>query len=353
MLPPIQINSRIETVSSYRPLRIESILEPVANFRLFTLEPCDGLPLDYQAGQYLTLAAHVGRQEIRRSYSLTSAPALGERPCIGVRRIENGMFSRWLFQLEPGNILQSAAVGGLFVLPADLTSDLVLLAAGTGITPIFSLLKSALHHYPHRRVTLLYSSQTPMATIFREELLTLAEARPNFSLRFFFSNHADLWRARINPELLLRLIDELSIDRGSLFYVCGPEAYMRMCIFTLREAGVADENIRKENFVVRSSPASFHRPPDMDQHAVYLHRGDISSLVHVRYPRSILDAGLEAGLAMPYSCKSGVCGNCVATCVSGRVWMSVNEVLTDNDLRKNLVLTCTGFPVAGDVHLQL
>ncbi len=323
---------------------------------MFTLEPADGAPLIYEAGQYLTLREHSGMEEIRRSYSMVSAPLLNEPPAIGVKRLDNGAFSRLLFRLKKGNILTSTGTGGLFTLPETVESQrFIFLAAGAGITPVFSLVKTLLKLSPSTSVTLIYSNHSPERTVFIRELLALENRYSNFTIEFLFSTTKDLRRARLNPELLLQLLGQYYLPGSvpTLFYICGPEAYMRMCLFTLKEAGILEENIRRENFVTRKKDPSYAMPPDKHRHQVIINRKGEKTTLQVQYPQTILAAAKQAGLVLPYSCETGICGNCAAQCVSGTVWMSNNEVLTDKDIRDKLVLTCTGYPVFGDVILKL
>jgi ferredoxin-NADP reductase len=323
---------------------------------LFTLEPTDGHRLDYVSGQYITLVEHEGLEEVRRSYSMTSAPILQEPLTIGVKRLENGSFSRLLFRLKTGSIIKATGSGGFFALPENISAGrkFFFLAAGAGITPVFSIIKTALALHPDISVTLIYSNHSPAHTVFFQELSGLAQANNNFRVEFLFSNNADLARARLSPELLFQLLDEYHADAtNGLFYICGPESYMRMCVFALREAGVADEQIRKENFIVRKKELSYNIPPDQQPHEVIIEVNGQMTALKVQYPVSILETAKRSGLALPYSCQSGVCGNCVARCISGAIWMSNNEVLTASELKEQLVLTCTGFPVFGDVLLKI
>lgn len=346
---------RIEQPSPYQQLRISVIEEPVKDFRLFTLLPVDGGNISYSAGQYITLKEHGGIEEVRRSYSMVSAPLLREPMTIGVKRLENGAFSRLLFRLKPGNILTATGTGGLFTLPATVHTGqrFVFLAAGAGITPIFPLIKTLLALYPGNSVLLLYSNSSSGQTVFLRELMVLEKDHPDFKIEFFFSDDKDLRRARLNSELLFHLLDRYGVGRDTLFYLCGPEAYMRMCLFSLREAGVLDEQIKKENFVIRKKDPAYNKPPDEGPHEVIIDISGRMIPLRVQYPLSILETAKRSGVALPYSCEAGICGNCVARCIAGAVWMSNNEVLTPADLKEKLVLTCTGFPVFGDVVLKI
>lgn len=341
----------------YQTLTIETIQEEIEGFKTFTFRPGHGIR--YKAGQYLTFVQPAPDEEVRRSYSIVSAPLLDEPLTIGVRRIENGLFSRKLIDHAlPGDQLLTTGAGGLFTLPDDTAGirQIFFLAAGSGITPIYSLLKTVLHcHHPLQAV-LVYSNPSPEKTIFLSALTALERDFPErFQLRFLFSNSADLATARLNRELLAQLAkahSRASFEQ-TLFFLCGPEAYMRMCTYTLREEGVPNENIRRENFFVPGKRPPRNEPPDKRTHLVTIRYGEEQYQVDVAYPDSILQAARKKQIVLPYSCETGRCGNCAARCLAGQVWMSYNEVLTEKDVQNGLTLTCVGHPVNGDVQLEI
>ena len=339
----------------YKKLRILQVKEEVKDFKILVFE--EGHGITYKAGQYLTLVRTENGSEIRRSYSITSSPVLNEPLSIGVKRVENGMFSRALVDYaRPGDELVTTGSGGLFVLPENLPpqQQLFFLAAGSGITPIFSLLKTALYGYPFLSAVLVYSNASEEKAIFLNELKKLQAAFPGrFRLELLFSNSADLFRARLHRDLIFSLLNQYVQGIETLYYLCGPESYMRLCTYTLQEFGVASTQIRKENFYTGHLVRRDASPPDQESHSALIRLQNSTYAVDVRYPDSILRAAQKVGLVLPYSCEAGRCGNCVARCVSGTVWHSYNEVLTEKELQQGLVLTCVGHPVGGDVVLEI
>ena len=341
----------------YKTIRIKEIKEEVKGFKTFSFE--EGHGLSYQSGQYITLVQNVKGEEVRRSYSICSSPQLGEPLTIGVKRVENGLFSRQLIDYaRPGDEWTTTGAGGLFVLPADVENyeQVFFLAAGSGITPIYSLIKTVLHRHPQLSAVLIYSNASPAKTVFLESLQKLKnEFEGRFGLEFLYSNNPKLERARLYRELLLELTDKLGVTEKTktLFYICGPEAYMRMCIYTLQAIGVPRNNIKRENFVIYNVSPKQVLPPDKAAHQVNINFGDKKYELTVLYPDAILKAAKKKGIQLPYSCEVGRCGNCVARCVKGSVWHSYNEVLTDKELEQGLILTCVGHPVGGDVELTL
>jgi len=341
-----------------KTIRIKEIKEEVKGFKTFVFE--EGHRINYKAGQYLTLLQNSpDGEEVRRSYSITSSPELNELLSIGVKRVENGFFSRQLIDgAKAGDELRTTGSGGLFILPDDIQNfeQIFFFAAGSGITPIYSLVKTALHGHPHLLLELIYSNASAGKTIFLKPLQELQKIFPlRFHLKLLFSDSADLFKARLHRERILEFLNQLSvINRNEiLFYICGPENYMRLCTYTLRETGIHPNNIKKENFIIYTVPKRDTLPPDKEERKVQIHLGRRTHEIIVRYPDSILKAAKKQGVQLPYSCEAGRCGNCVAKCVKGNIWHSYNEVLTEKELQKGLVLTCVGHPVGGDAKLEI
>ncbi|HEV7331832.1 MAG TPA: 2Fe-2S iron-sulfur cluster-binding protein [Flavisolibacter sp.] len=341
----------------YHHLRVKTIKEEVRDFKTIVFE--EGHNIRYKAGQYITLVRFENGEELRRSYSITSSPVLGEPLSIGVKRVENGAFSRRLIdRTQPGDELLSTGSGGFFVLPDDASryGQLFFFAAGSGITPVLSLIKTALHAFAHIRVVLVYSNASVEKAVYLKDLQALQQHFGNrFSLETLFSNAADLSRARLHRDLLLSYLEQFAGEEGSntLYYICGPESYMRLCIYTLQEAGVDSSHIRKENFYFSNQVRRDAFPPDTENHLAVIRLGNAEYSIPVDYPDAILKAAKKQGLVLPYSCEAGRCGNCVAKCVQGTIWHSYNEVLTEKELAQGLILTCVGHPVGGNVILEI
>lgn len=341
----------------YKPVIIGQIHEEIEGFKTFTFK--EGHGIKYKAGQYLTFVKKTSNDDIRRSYSIVSSPLLNEPLTVGVKRIENGIFSRELIDhAKIGDELLTTGAGGFFTLP-DNTSNIqqiFFLAAGSGITPIYSLLKTVLNFHQHIHVVLIYSNPSSQKTIFFSQLNKLKQKfTKRFHLQFLFSNSIDLLMARLNRELLVELTKAhslFSFDQ-TLFYLCGPEAYMRMCTYTLQEQNVPKENIRKEDFIIHSKKLLKSDPPDKKSHLVTIEYDTEVYQLNVQYPDSILQAAKKQNINLPYSCEVGRCGSCAAKIIEGRVWLSYDEVLTQKDLQSGLTLTCVGHPVDGDVKLKI
>ena len=341
----------------YKKVCIEHIREDTADTRTFFLSVADKDLLVYEAGQFLTFVFTKPTGEERRSYSISSAPALHEPLSITVKRLENGEYSRWLFDyVRPGQLLTTTGAAGFFVLPAEPQQyrEIFFIAAGSGITPILPLIKTALHLHKYLRLVLIYSNRSRETTIFYDELAQLAAAFPDrFVIEFLYSSAVNLEKARLGKWLLGKLLNQFSKAplSDTLFYTCGPFDYMRMVTITLLEHRVPLQHIKKENFVPLKI-VSKTLPPDTHQHCVTIHMQHKTYQLQTQYPQTILAAAKKAGITLPYSCESGRCGSCAATCTMGKVWMSYNEVLMDDEINKGRILTCVGYPVEGDIELN-
>jgi ring-1,2-phenylacetyl-CoA epoxidase subunit PaaE len=345
-------------MNGYIPLKIVSVKTETDDCKTFVLEPADGSKLTCQAGQFLTLVFPKGAGEDRRSFSISSTPILDEPLSITVKKIANGEYSRKLVDYaRVGDILQTIGASGFFTEPDNIESfrQLVFIAAGSGITPIYSLIKTVLVKYPEIRVLLIYGNRTKANTIFHKELEALAiQYKERFIIEWLFSTALNLEKARLSKWLLEKMLQKYMVlpAVANLFYLCGPYEFMRMAGIELLEDGIPAANIRKEIFNP-FKPVIKQLPPDTDAHMVTITTGEKNYSLKVQYPQTILQAIKKAGIAVRYSCEAGKCGTCVAHCSSGVVWMSSNEVLMEDEIAKGKVLTCVGYPVNGDVVLEL
>lgn len=339
-------------------LFVKEITQETPDFKTFTLVPPPGESIGYKAGQYLTLLHPHHPEEIRRSYSIVSSPELAEELKIGVKRIPNGIFSRLLIDsVQVGDELLTIGAAGFFTFPEDIDkySQVFFLAAGSGITPVLSLLKTVLFRHPKVNVVLIYSNSSPETALYLREINSLLQQFPlTFKLEAIYSNAADLQRAHLHRELLVYFLKKYAVTtpENTLAFTCGPKNYMRMCIYGFSFAGIPKENIRKEIFNVEKAIPKVE-PPDKSQHLVKINFGKQAFEIPVTFPVSILHEAKRHGIHLPYSCEAGRCGNCVARCLSGNVWMSYNEVLTERELKAGLFLTCVGFPVGGNLEIEV
>lgn len=341
-------------LSIYRSFIVTAVIDETDNAKSFEIRPADNEAATYEAGQFITLVFRKGDKEDRRSYSFSSAPVLGEPMRITVKRIANGEYSRQLLEhIKVGDTLTSSGIAGFFRLPAQPGTDhqFVFLAAGSGITPVYSLLKTVLYT-TDLPIILIYSNYSEKDTIFYQELVELQlRYHQRLKIEFLFSQ-ADSGKRRFGKFLLYALLEQHAIPlQETLFYMCGPESYMLVAGISLVTAGVPAAHIRKENFNTRQHTVR-PLPPDTDAHEVKVFINKTWHEFTVQYPDTILAAAKKLHIHLPYSCEAGNCGSCTATCIHGSTWMAYNEVLMDNEIKEGKVLTCQGYPVGGDVILH-
>ena len=343
-------------------LRIRRIVPQTPEAATFEFETTDGSPLPYRPGQFLTLLVTVNGRELRRSYSFSSTPGIDPCPAVTVKRVANGEVSRYLLtHWREGDVVTALPPAGRFTFDPSpaVPRDVFLVGAGSGITPLFSLLKALLRDEPGSRITLIYSNQNEHTALFWREINALTETHANLTTIHLLGDPTPAtrqYRGRLNIGLLEKLVTEhlhFGRDRAE-FYVCGPFPYMRMVRMTLVFMKFREEQIHRENFVVEAlSAARQPAPRDPSPRRVTLHVGKRTYQLAVPGDRTILQVALEHDVPLPYSCLGGVCSACSAVCTEGAVRMTVNEVLTARDLDAGWVLTCVGYPDSAAVTLRI
>lgn len=352
-------------MSQYLHLQVKAIIRETAAAKTIILEPEDGKSIAYRAGQFLTFVFTVGGTHYRRSYSLSSSPETDTHLAITVKRVEYGKISNHIFsQLKVGAHLQCLPPAGRFVLPEQkkgVPRDIFLIAAGSGITPIFSILKTLLTTELEDQITLIYSNRNEASTIFYDTLKQYSITYKNrFRCLHIMSNPMDksqVYHGHLNSFLLEELVEKYSHfnRKDALVYVCGPHALMRMVDFKLSLFGFHKDHMFREQFVVRDEITKAPLPlvADQSDKTVVVHYQDHAYTLTVPYGQSILQTALDAHIDLPYSCKAGICSTCTAKCREGKVAMSNNEVLTEKDLKNGLILTCVGYPDSKKVVIDL
>ncbi|WP_443936544.1 2Fe-2S iron-sulfur cluster-binding protein [Pedobacter sp. MW01-1-1] len=344
-------------------LRISKIVQQPSDNLTFEFEELHAQYPAYEAGQFLSLVFQGKHKEIRRSYSFNSSPDVDEPLSITVKRVENGEISRFLHhKTAVGDVLMAQAPQGIFTYPLveNVERDVFLFAAGVGITPLFSILKTALVREQKSKITLIYSNRSAEETLFFQEINQWQANYPDrFKVIYVFSSSKNLLTARLNRFYMEDLLKtHLYFNRNAaLFYTCGPIVYMDLCRFTLLGMGFDSTQIKRETFVlpedeVDEDDASEAKQVDENTYSVRLKfQGKIHDLA-IPYPKRILDVALEHKINLPYSCHAGICSTCAATCTQGGVRMDYNEVLTDEEIAKGRVLVCTGHPTENGTIIE-
>ena len=316
----------------------------------------------YKAGQFLTLCFEFGEREVRRSYSFSSSPDADEPYEVTVKRVDNGEISRLLHHnTAVGDVIEVMDPQGLFVYDPvkEVRRTVFLFGAGVGVTPLFSILKTALIREDNSKIILVYSNSSKESTLFYEELLHWQEMYPErLKIEFIWSNAKNLLKARLNREYLIELVKE-NLEEGteSLFYTCGPLFYMDLCRFTLLGMGFPDEDIKKETFHFpeeeEDEDEKEEEPVDMTSYDILLKFDGQEYPLTIPYNKSVLDVGLEHKIKLPYSCKSGMCSTCISQVQKGAVRMDYNEVLTDREVVNGRCLICTSHPIEDGTVIEI
>ncbi len=322
----------------------------------------DALKDDYRfsPGQYLTLRTTMDGEEVRRSYSICSGPDDGEMR-IAVKKVDGGAFSGWAAdELKSGDEIDVMTPTGRFgVVPAPQTARIhVGFAAGSGITPILSIIKGVLAQEPSSRFFLFYGNRSTGSMLFRE---TLEQLKDRFIERLSVfhvisgeEQDIPILHGRLDGEkvrvLLRSLVPAATIDH---VFICGPTGMSEEIEATCREIGIAGDRIHIERFVsgLGGKPrpkavVAASAPPKAFAALIIDGKG---REVPVAEGEAILDAALRAGVDLPFACKGGMCSTCRARLVEGEARMDVNYSLEPWELEKGFVLTCQAKPVTGRV----
>jgi ring-1,2-phenylacetyl-CoA epoxidase subunit PaaE len=351
----------------FHELRVRRIEPDTAEATIVTFDVPDELRavFGFTQGQYLTLRKTIDGQDLRRSYSICAGVDDGELR-VGVRRA--GVFSKWINEhLQPGDSVAVMAPQGRFFVPIEPLARRhhVGFAGGSGITPILSIMKTVLAREPFSRFTLVYGNRMLRSTMFKEELEDLKNRHMSrVVLQHVFSDeHGDapIQTGLIDRHKVAEFLGSVLPAGGiSHAYVCGPYQMNDEVEAALLAAGVAEERIHIERFGVAApggaAPgAVVHevQPGDAEQARIVIIRDGIRREIDFRSDQpSILDAASAAGLEVPFSCTSGVCGTCRAKLVEGRVRMQRNFALDKAEVAGGFVLTCQAHPLTERVILS-
>ncbi len=314
----------------------------------------------YRQGQFLTLRTTINGEDVRRSYSLCSSPLDNEWK-VAVKEIYQGKFSTYVNrELKTGDTLQVAAPSGDFGIECD-TSDkaksYVAFAAGSGITPMLSIIKTHLQKEPKAKFKLFYLNRTAKSIIFKEEIEALKNTYlSRFEVFYFLSReHRDipLFNGRFDQEKM-RVLTQTLINAPYTddAFICGPEEMIFLIRDELVAAGMKEENVHFELFVSGLSEADKARAAaalEKKVDGVEVTIIDGSKEFHFVLGDdhdNVLDGAIAAGADLPFACKGGVCSTCKCKVEEGSVEMKVNYALTDDEVDKGYVLSCVSVPTS-------
>ncbi len=316
----------------------------------------------YQPGQHLTLRAMVDGEEQRRSYSICSA-LQDETLEIAIKKVPGGVFSGWAHQnFAPGMTVDVMPPTGNFHLPLspDHHRHYLAFAAGSGITPVFSVIKSTLLAEPQSRFTLVYGNRASSTVMLRD---LLADLKDHFLDRLSVihvmsreKQDIDLFNGRIDADKCRALLSQwIRLDDIDHVFMCGPQEMMRQVSATLVELGLDTSRIRAELFGVaatasRARAVSAATDAQCEVTMVIDGRHYLFSMPRDTMP--VLEAGLAQGIEIPYACKGGICATCRCKVTEGKADMDANHALEDYEVASGFVLSCQAFPATDRLVLD-
>ncbi len=319
--------------------------------------------IKYAAGQFLTLLVNVDGQVERRCYSLNSAPGVDDFVSVTVKRIKDGKVSNFLFNntKEGDKIKVLRPMGNFTVIPDKRQKrHIVLLGAGSGITPLISILKSILNNEPESLVSLVYGNRDKDSIIFDEELTSYKERfGGRMRLLHLLENPGDFedcYKGRVERTQVPGLLERLPklAPEHTAYYICGPSGMMTEAEEGLKAAGVDAAQINIEKFSAPPPSAAEVKAPGpmVENREVTLMLKGKEYLVPVKAGTTIMDAALDEKIKVPYVCMDGICGTCKAKKTCGEVYMRKGHVLTQSEMDEDIVLTCICKPLTNNVVLE-
>jgi ring-1,2-phenylacetyl-CoA epoxidase subunit PaaE len=317
----------------------------------------------FDPGQHITLRAQVDGNEVRRSYSICTTPDDRELR-IAVKKVEGGLFSTLANEkIKTGDVIDVMTPQGRFGIALDPNAErhYLAIAAGSGITPVMSIIRAVLTHEPKSRVTLIYGNRSTQSIIFREQLEDLKDRfLSRFTVHHILSREAQeiaLLDGRIDADKLAALLRTLPKDDIDQAFLCGPGGLIEEGRVALTQYGVPAERIHVEYFSTDGTPVAARTAArtvaaTAQEAVARITLNGARHEVPVHAGETIVDAGLRAGLEMPYSCRGGLCCPCPAQVTEGEVVMDTNYSLEPWELEAGYVLTCQSHPTTPVVVLD-
>jgi ring-1,2-phenylacetyl-CoA epoxidase subunit PaaE len=351
-------------MSRFHSLTVTDVQRDTRDSVVVTLQPQDDA-FRFIQGQYLTFRRSFDGQELRRSYSICAGLDDGALR-VGIKRVDGGAFSTWAnTDLKPGDVLDAMPPQGTFHTPLapDDARHYLMFAAGSGITPILSIIRTVLAREPKSRVTLVYVNRRIASIMFRGELDDLKDQYlSRLSVLHVLGQDAqeiDLFTGRLDAAKLDKLFTQwIDLTGVTTAFICGPEALMQTIAASLRDHGLTDDQIKYELFGAAQPGRAAQRAvaaSDATGKTCALSvtlDGTTRSIDMPMDGTTVLQAALGAHLDAPYSCTAGVCSTCRAKVLEGEAEMAVNHALEDYEVRAGYVLTCQCTPISDTLVLS-
>jgi ring-1,2-phenylacetyl-CoA epoxidase subunit PaaE len=346
-------------MSSFYKLAIKEIIRETADAVSILFNVPEELQSNYSfvAGQYVNLKVTLDGQEIRRAYSICAAPQSGELR-IAVKSVKNGFFSKFANEkLSVGNVIEVGTPEGKFTFEPkiDRQKNYAAFVAGSGITPVFSIIKAVLEEEPNSTFVLVYGNKSEKDTIFHN---TLHDLQLQYVGRLFVQY---VYSQSTADNALLGRIDHTTVNyvlkskhaemEFSKYFLCGPEEMIEIVTAALKENNVSDSDIKFELFSTSSSGskadvgASGHT-------SISILVDDEETTFEMSQQQTVLEAALKQGLDVPYSCQGGICSSCICKITEGAAEMKKNQILTDAEVAEGLTLACQAYPTTATIKID-
>lgn len=306
-------------------------------------------------GQYLTLQLDVDGSVLRRAYSICSSPSSGELR-ISVKEVPKGRFSHFANRkLKPGDHIEVSAPEGRFTLEtSNSEKNYIAFVAGSGITPVMSMIQDVLEKEPNSRFVLVYGNKSKEKTIFREKLDELkAQSNDRLQTHYVFSQIISdkSFFGRIDKVLVKKILDQYGATSFDEYFLCGPEQMIDTAKEELIKNGVKEDQIKLELFTSTSHKKEIKKELSGNTDITVI-LDDEETRFQMRMDEFILDAALAKGLDAPYSCQGGICSSCLARVTEGKAVMELNSILDDEEVKEGLILTCQAHPVTDSIKID-
>ncbi len=345
-------------MSAFYPLEVTEVRKLTPDSVAVSLRVPEDLrkTFAFEAGQYLTFRLQRDGSEIHRAYSIASRPGLDELT-VAVKKVPNGVFSTYASEvLRAGDRLETMPPQGRFVFRAETQAKALLaLAAGSGITPILSIIRTALEDRPDTRVVLAYGNRSADETMFRAEIEQLkADFADRFAVYYVYSRSREEGSlfGRIDTSTINFITrnkhKDLAFER---YYLCGPQGMIELAEDTLLGQGVAKEQILHELFTSAEVTDTLQESLEGKSRLTVTLDGVSHDLV-MDQKALVLDAVLRAKIDAPYSCQGGVCSTCIARVTEGNAQMVKNQILTPGEIEDGLILTCQAHPTTPELKID-
>ncbi len=321
--------------------------------------------IKYEAGQFLTLIPVINGQKVRRSYSMSSSPQMDTSPAVTVKRVAGGLVSNWLNDnIKEGDFLEVMEPMGHFKLQPDARNSrtIVLIGAGSGITPLISIAKSVLKIEAESRVVLLYGSRDEQHIIFKQKLTELqSQFGKRLEVKHTLSQPSSSWNGetgRLNKTQIIRYLEKIENFNApsSEYFLCGPEGLMDEAKDALTILQVANDRIHKESFyhaIAETTPHADEEDGSLKKQEVTVLYEGSEYKFDVAPHQTILEAALDLDIDLPYSCQAGMCTACMGKCTSGKVQLDEEDGLTKSEIAAGYILTCVAHPLSKNVVIEI